>query len=82
MIRSTRQLSPIAEVNLPFESLHGRVIRLVLWPLRFPDLTLCEFYWWESLKGKLYKTNSHTLEEIRSNIPDGFQQFPDNNTKE
>jgi hypothetical protein len=33
------------------------------------------FYLWGSLKGKVYETNSHTMEEIRSKIPVRFQQL-------
>jgi len=50
------------------ESLHVRVIRHDLWPLHSPDLTLYTFYWWGSLKVKVYKTDPHTLEKIRNNI--------------
>jgi hypothetical protein len=39
-----------------------------LWPPHSPDLTPCDFYVWESLKEKVYKTNPHTLEELRNNI--------------
>jgi hypothetical protein len=44
------------------------VISRGLWPPRFPDLTPCDFYLWEILKDKVYKTNPHTLEGVRNNI--------------
>jgi hypothetical protein len=44
------------------------VISHGLWPPHFPDLTLCDFYLWLILKDKVYKTNSHTVEELRNNI--------------
>ncbi|KAJ9575347.1 hypothetical protein L9F63_025702, partial [Diploptera punctata] len=31
-------------------------------------LTVCDFYLWGSLKDKVYKTNPHTLEELKNNI--------------
>jgi hypothetical protein len=37
-----------------------------------PDITLCDFYLWGSLKDKVYKTNPHTLEELRNNIHHGI----------
>jgi hypothetical protein len=39
-----------------------------LWPPRSLNLTPCDFYFWGSLKDKVYKTNPHTLEELRNNI--------------
>jgi hypothetical protein len=39
------------------------VISHDLWPPHSPDLTPFDFYLWGSLKGKLYNTNLHTLEE-------------------
>jgi hypothetical protein len=50
------------------KTLHGRVIRRGLWPLHSPDLTSCDSYLWGILKDKLYKTNPHTLEELKNNI--------------
>jgi hypothetical protein len=45
-----------------------RIISRGLWPPQAPDLTPCDFYLWESLKDKVYKTNPHSLEELRNNI--------------
>jgi hypothetical protein len=44
------------------------VISRGLWRPRFPDLTPCDFYLWDILKVKVYKTNPHTLEGLRNNI--------------
>jgi hypothetical protein len=46
----------------------GCVVSRGLWTPRSPDLTACDFYLWGSLKGKVYKTNPHTLEETRHNF--------------
>jgi hypothetical protein len=60
----------MAKIN--FEALRevftDSIISRGLWPPRSPDLTPCDFYLWESLKDKVCKTNSHTLEELRNNI--------------
>ena len=45
-----------------------RIIRKwLLWPVRFPDLTSCNFYFWGRMKHKVYATNLHTLEELNEN---------------
>jgi hypothetical protein len=44
-----------------------RVISRGLWPPRSPDLTPFHFYLWGSLKVNVYKTNPHTLEQLRNN---------------
>jgi len=63
-IHSTSLFLPTAKVTLPSEnnadSLHGHKLGRVFGP--------CDFYLWGSLKYKVYKTNSHTLEELRYNI--------------
>jgi hypothetical protein len=45
-----------------------RVIGRGLWPPLSPDLKPCDFYLWGSLKNKVYKTDPHTLEEVRHDI--------------
>jgi hypothetical protein len=35
---------------------------------RSPDLSTCDFYLWGYLKGKVYETNPHTLDELKENI--------------
>jgi hypothetical protein len=39
-----------------------------VWQPPSPDLSTCDFYLWEYLKGKVYESNPHTLEELRKNI--------------
>ena len=39
-----------------------------VWPSRSTDLTVCDFYLWGNLKGKVYETNPHTLEVLKQNI--------------
>ena len=73
----------IAEVPLPIangtievvrEFFDGRVVSRGLWPPppHSPDLTPSDFYLWPSLKHKVYKTNSPTLEEYP---PGDFKHF-------
>ena len=33
-----------------------------------PDFMACDFYLWGNLKNKVYKTNPHTLDELKQNI--------------
>jgi hypothetical protein len=44
-----------------------------LWPPRSPDLSTCDFFLWGYLKGVVYKTNPHTLEELKDNIQTAIQ---------
>jgi hypothetical protein len=37
-------------------------------PPRSPDLSTCNFYLWGYLKGEVYETNPHTLDELKENI--------------
>ena len=50
------------------EVFEDRVISAGVWPSRSPDLTVCDFYLWGNLKGKIYETNPHTLEKLKQNI--------------
>jgi hypothetical protein len=63
-IHSTSLLLPTAKVTPPSEnnvdSLYGCKLGRAFGP--------CDFYLWGSLKYKVYKTNSHTLEKLRYNI--------------
>ena len=43
------------------ETFSNRIISRGLWPARSPDLTPPDFYLWGALKGKVYKSNPHTL---------------------
>jgi Holliday junction resolvasome RuvABC ATP-dependent DNA helicase subunit len=45
-----------------------RIISRGLRPARSLDLNLCDFYLWGNLKQKVYKTNPHTIEELKENI--------------
>jgi hypothetical protein len=45
-----------------------RTVSKCLWPPRSPDLSTCDFYLWGYLKGKVYESNPHTLDELRKNI--------------
>jgi hypothetical protein len=62
--------APTAHVSLEAlrEIADDRVIGRGLWPPGSPHLTACDFYLWGSLKYKVYKTNPHTLEEVRRKI--------------
>jgi hypothetical protein len=59
----------------------GRVISRGLCLPRSPDLTPCDFYLFEGLKDEVYKTNPHTLEEVR-NICGEISAISDNNSRE
>jgi hypothetical protein len=39
-----------------------------LWPSCSPDFTSCDSYLWGSLKDKVFKTNPHSLGELRNSI--------------
>jgi hypothetical protein len=45
-----------------------RIISKGLWPPRSPNLTQCDFYLWENLKGRVYKNNSCTAEALQNEI--------------
>ena len=65
--RHRRQLNLHSRLKTVRDSLHGRVIKRVLWPLHSPDLTTRDFYLWGSWRG--FKTeNQHTLEELKYNV--------------
>jgi hypothetical protein len=73
MIHAASVLSPTADVTLTnFEAMR-KVLNCRLIGVAFGThisliLTPCDFYLWGSLRDKVYKTNSHTLEELRYNI--------------
>jgi hypothetical protein len=68
---STGLLLPTAKVTPPTEnnadSLHSHKLGTIFGP--------CDFHVWGSLKYKVYKTNSHTLEETISTSAVRFQQL-------
>ncbi|KAG8186614.1 hypothetical protein JTE90_019935 [Oedothorax gibbosus] len=41
-----------------------------LWPPRSPDLSVCDFFLWGTLKSKLYSNNPQNLQELQQNIAD------------
>jgi hypothetical protein len=41
------------------------IIHHGLWPVCSPDLAPCSFYLWGNLKDKVYRTNTHTKEELK-----------------
>jgi len=67
IIHRASLLSLIARVTPLFEKSARELtwlrIRRGIWALHSPNLTHCDFYLCESLKGKVYETNPHTLEE-------------------
>ena len=40
---------------------------------RSADLTYCDYYLWGYLKGKVYRNNPHTLEELKAQITRAVQ---------
>ena len=52
---------------------HDRIISTGLWPPRSADLTYCDYYLWGYLKGKVYRNNPHTLEELKAQITRAVQ---------
>ena len=45
-----------------------RIISKNLWPPQSPDLTACDFYLWGTLKGKVYRKNPHSIEDLKRYI--------------
>ncbi|GFW48367.1 uncharacterized protein TNCV_1109301 [Trichonephila clavipes] len=40
------------------------------WPARSPDLSVCEYFLWRTLKFTVYQNNSHCFKELQQNICD------------
>ena len=38
------------------------------WPARSPDLNPCDYFLWGYLKGKVFRSNPQTIEELKNNI--------------
>lgn len=55
----------MAQINVFPED---RLVSRGLWPPRFPDLTLCDFYLWGTLKSKVYADNPCTTDDLKRNI--------------
>ena len=45
-----------------------RTVSTGLWPPRSPDLSICDFYLWGNLKGKVHSNNPHRIEGLKTNI--------------
>ena len=45
-----------------------RVISKGIWPARSPDLTPLDFFLWGYLKGRVYKNNPQTIDELKAAI--------------
>ena len=52
-----------------------RTISKGLWPPRSPDLSLCDFYLWETLKQKVYANNPHNLDQLKENITNAIRRI-------
>ncbi|KAG8174791.1 hypothetical protein JTE90_013053 [Oedothorax gibbosus] len=46
------------------------------WPPRSPDLSVCDFFLWGTLKSKVYNNNPHNLQELQQNISDKISAIP------
>jgi hypothetical protein len=61
----------IQALHIGFGEFNGgggdRIISKGLWPLRSPDLDLCDFYLSRKLKSVLYTNNPHDLQAIKQN---------------
>jgi hypothetical protein len=51
-----------------WEVFEDRIISRGLWPPRPPDLSTCDFYLWETKKGKVYKNNPRSTEDMQNEI--------------
>jgi hypothetical protein len=38
------------------------------WSAQSPNLTVCDFFLWGALKGKVYSSNPKTIDELQTNI--------------
>ena len=50
------------------EVFDDRIISRGLWPSRSPDLTVCDYYLWGTLKNRVYRNNPHSIDELKDNI--------------
>jgi hypothetical protein len=51
------------------EVFDDRIISKGLCPPRSPDLTVCDYFLWGTLKNRVYGNNPHTIDEQTSYIP-------------
>jgi hypothetical protein len=54
-------------VQALFHVFEDRIISSDIWPACSPDLNLCDFFFWCSLKDKVYDNNPRT-EELKENV--------------
>ncbi|BFZ07560.1 hypothetical protein BsWGS_10599 [Bradybaena similaris] len=66
-----------ARASLRFleEIFSNRIISKGIWPARSPELTPLDYYLWGFLKGNVYKTNVHTIEELKEAIRNAIQEI-------
>ena len=50
------------------EFFDDQLISKNMWPPRSPNLTSLDHFLWGHLKGVVYPTNPHTLDELKANI--------------
>jgi hypothetical protein len=50
------------------EVFDDRIISTGLWLPRVPDLSVCDFYLWGNLKGKVYRNTPHTAEVLQNEL--------------
>ena len=52
-----------------------RTISKELWLPRSPDLSVCNFYLWGTLKQKVYANNPHNLDQLKENITNAIRRI-------
>ena len=52
------------------------------WPLRSPDLNLCDFFLWGYLKQRVYYPRPNTLDDFKANITNEIKIIKTNMIKE
>ena len=46
------------------------------WPARSPDLSPCDVFLWEYLKGKVFKNRPRSLEDLKERIQQEIDSIP------
>ena len=54
----------------------GQLGHFPSWPPRSPDLSVCDYYLWGTLKSKVYRNNPQSLQELQQNISDEIAAIP------
>jgi hypothetical protein len=57
-----------SSVSVLQEVFNDRKISTGLWPPRLPDLSVCDFYLWGNLKGKVYGNTPCPAEALQNEI--------------